>query len=455
MPGKRSTYTQFILVAAIYFCASASYLIVNGIGGGGLKDPSIAAQSNLIANIVSLVTGLFAGAFHNYLGPRISLLLGCIAYLFFGFSYLIYGWTNFKYIIYIAGAFFGLIITLFWTAQGSLMLSYPTEEHRSKYLTTFFVAFSASGAVGGILTFSLNFNNTGLSLGTATYWAAIAVAGLGVALVFLLRPNSALIRDDGTSVPEEKFQGWLVEVRGLSDTLRNRHILMLIPLFMFLGTYFTYITNCYNLSLFRIRTRGLNVIFFSVFGTIGSLAFGLFMRKCKLPTRQKGLLATLIFTTLICASWISAYFVQRPVKRGHTGEVVDFEQPYYWSIIIIYCIWGFLDSSLNAFGFWILGYLTNDTQKQARYTAFTRFLQSTGGVLSWGIDSAQVPYILELWVTFTFLILAMVSAATTITSIKFPKDTDSMETNSMNLSLEEETKYPSAKVQTEKTNYGV
>ncbi|KAJ1914175.1 hypothetical protein IWQ60_008908 [Tieghemiomyces parasiticus] len=453
--GKRSTYVQFVIVAAIYFFASASFLVVNGIGGGGLKDPSIAASANFLAGIASLVVGLFAGAIHNYLGPRLSLLVGCLSYAFFAFSYLIYMWTGAGFVIIIAGVFFGMTITLFWTAQGSLMLSYPTEEHRGKYLTTFFVSFSASGIVGGALTLALNFNNAAPTLGDTTYWVSTIMALVGAGLVLILKPNSGLIRDDGSSVPDDKFDGFLSEVRGIAETCTNKYMLLMAPMFVFLGTYFTYIANGYNFSLFRMRTKGLNIIFFSVAGMMGSLAFGAFMKRIKLDTRKKGLLVAAIYTTLICASWISASFVQGPVTRESELNIYDFTDAYYWKIVIIYITWGFLDASLNAFSFWIMGYVTSDPKKLARYTAFTRCLQGVGGVISWGIDSNKVPFIIELWITFGFLLIAMASAFISILAIPFPTETDSMDSNSMDISFEGTDEKFDAKGTNEKPSFSV
>ncbi|KAJ1976072.1 hypothetical protein H4R33_006520 [Dimargaris cristalligena] len=441
--GYRTTYVQFLIVAAIYFCASASYMVVNGVGGGGLVDSSVSARANFVSNIASSAVGLFSGAIHNYLGSRASLLIGAVAYVFFALSYFIYGLTGHAAIVYVAAVCFGLSITLFWTAQGSLMLSYPTEDHRGKYITTFFVAFSASGVTGGVLALALNFHSKFPTLGATTYLAAIAIGAVGVALVFFLRPASQLVQDNGHPLVVRKFEGWRHEIRGTGGIFTNKYMWLMTPLFIVLGTYFTYISNGYNFSLFTIRTRGLNATLFSICGMLGSLVFGYYMDHARLPMRLRGTVAAGAITVLLLASWVSAYFVQRPYPRldpdspaalAHVGH--DFSSGFYWATVLIYCTWGFLDSTLNAFSFWILGGVTSDPDELARFTGYTRCLQGLGGVLSWGLDSLRVAYVTELWVTFSLLLVGMAFAVATIRVLPLPNETDSMDVASVNVAFD-------------------
>ncbi|KAJ1928150.1 hypothetical protein IWQ60_002317 [Tieghemiomyces parasiticus] len=426
----RSTYAQFLIVAAIYFFAQASYMIVNGVGGGGLKDSSVAARSNFFANIASSVVGLFSGALHNYLGSRLALLIGCLAYMFYALSYFIYGMTGNPIIVFVAGICFGLSVTLFWTAQGSLMLSYPSEEHRGKYITTFFLAFSASGIIGGLMTIFLNLNSTSSELGVETYWAAIAAGAVGTILTFFLRPNSRLVRDDGGAVETVKFSGWRNEMGGMGKVFTNRHMLLLTPVFMVFGTYFTYISNGYNFSLFTIQARGLNATLFSVSGMAGSLVFGFFMDKVKLALRPRGFLVASVLTALICVSWISASFVQGSHTRESEHGIFGLNSSYYWSILIIYIIWGFLDSTLNAFSFWIMGGVTSDATELARFTGYSRCLQGLGGVLSWGLDTIKVPYIIMLWVSFALLLVGMAFSVFSIMILPQREEDSTFDTSS-------------------------
>ncbi|KAJ1981550.1 hypothetical protein H4R34_002036, partial [Dimargaris verticillata] len=288
--GTRSTYLQFLMIAVTFFCAHSSYLIVNAVGGGGLKDSSVSATANFISCIASAAIGLFAGAIHNFLGSRLSLLLGCASYTFFWVAYVIYCLTEFAPILYLAGVLFGLCMTLFWTAQNALMLTYPTGQYKGKYLSTFFLAFAASGVVGGVLILALNFESKGTGLGMTTYYVSIALATLGCGLTLLLKPNGSLIRDDGSPMEEQVFEGWMSELNGVKNIFTNKYIWLLTPVFIVLGMYFTYIANGYNLSLFTMRTRGLNLIFFSVSGMLGSLAQGWYFDNVKLANKPKGLL---------------------------------------------------------------------------------------------------------------------------------------------------------------------
>ncbi|KAJ1951971.1 hypothetical protein IWQ62_006327, partial [Dispira parvispora] len=279
----RSTYAQFIIVVLIFFCAHGSFLIINGVGGGGLKDPQVSAMGNMISSIAQCIIGFFAGAIYNILGPRMSLLLGMSAYLFFAVSFLICYLTEFPYIVHIAGAYFGLANPIFWTAQGTLMLTYPTEQNKGKYITTFFLGFSACGVIGGLLVYIMYLTGDGNGFGVPFYLASISTAALGTALVFTLKPDSALVRDDGSAVQKKEFDGLKSELKGVMGIFTSKHMWILTPVFMTLGMPFAYYSNVFNFALFRGDGKGMNMIFYSIFGMIGSLAFGYYVDHVKFP----------------------------------------------------------------------------------------------------------------------------------------------------------------------------
>ena len=59
-----------------------------------------------------------------------------------------------------AGAILGLSAGLLWTAQGSLMLAYPTESQKGKFIAIFWSIFNLGGVVGSSVSLGQNFHST-------------------------------------------------------------------------------------------------------------------------------------------------------------------------------------------------------------------------------------------------------------------------------------------------------
>ena len=58
-----------------------------------------------------------------------------------------------------AGAILGICAGLLWTAQGSLMLAYPTENQKGKFIGIFWSIFNLGGVVGAAVSFGQNFDS--------------------------------------------------------------------------------------------------------------------------------------------------------------------------------------------------------------------------------------------------------------------------------------------------------
>ncbi len=58
-----------------------------------------------------------------------------------------------------AGAILGICAGLLWTAQGSLMLAYPTESQKGKFIGIFWAIFNLGGVVGASVALGQNFDS--------------------------------------------------------------------------------------------------------------------------------------------------------------------------------------------------------------------------------------------------------------------------------------------------------
>ena len=49
---------------------------------------------------------------------------------------------------------------MLWTAQGSLMMAYPTEAQKGTFIAIFWAILSLGGVIGSAVAFGQNFNST-------------------------------------------------------------------------------------------------------------------------------------------------------------------------------------------------------------------------------------------------------------------------------------------------------
>ena len=58
-----------------------------------------------------------------------------------------------------AGAILGTCAALLWTAQGSLMLAYPTESQKGMFISIFWGIFNMGAVVGASVSLGQNFHS--------------------------------------------------------------------------------------------------------------------------------------------------------------------------------------------------------------------------------------------------------------------------------------------------------
>jgi MFS family permease len=150
IPCYASPPFQLALVAFVCFLCPGMFNAVNGLGGGGQFDQYVADNANVAVYATFSVVGFFAGTFANRLGIRLTLSFGGMGYFLYIASYLSYNHNKNSGFVIFAGALLGVCAGLLWTAQGAIMMSYPDEANKGRYISWFWMIFNLGGVIGSL-----------------------------------------------------------------------------------------------------------------------------------------------------------------------------------------------------------------------------------------------------------------------------------------------------------------
>lgn len=150
-PWYASPPVQLVIVSFVCFLCPGMFNALNGVGGAGLSDASASNKSNTALYSTFAVVGFFAGTVTNKLGIKVSLCIGGLGYSVYVGSFLSFSHNeNFGYPIF-AGALLGACAGLLWTAQGAIMMAYPPEQSKGRYISWFWMIFNLGGVIGGMV----------------------------------------------------------------------------------------------------------------------------------------------------------------------------------------------------------------------------------------------------------------------------------------------------------------
>jgi len=98
------------------------------------------------------VFGFFGGTFVNKLGVKWTLSFGGVGYCIYAISLLVSVHASVFGFNIFAGVWLGICAGLLWTAQGTIMVSYPIENKKGHYFAWFWGIFNLGAVVGSLVS---------------------------------------------------------------------------------------------------------------------------------------------------------------------------------------------------------------------------------------------------------------------------------------------------------------
>jgi MFS family permease len=408
--------TQVCILGFVCFMCPGLFNALNGLGAGGQVDSKTGSNANVALYSTFAAVAFFAGSINNTLGPRLTLLLGTTGYALYIGSWLA---TNIHpgagAFVIAAGAILGVCAGLLWTAQGSLMMAYPTEGQKGLFIAVFWAIFNLGGVVGASVAVGQNIHSTANAVGNGTYIGFLILTCLGVFLPMIMTNPNNMIRTDGTKVTAPRHPSWKTEIYGLWLTLKtDQYIILLFPLFFASNWFTTWQFNNYNGAIFNIRTRSLNNLLYWIAQIIGALLTAALLDQKKFKRRTRALAGWVILFIFVFFTHIWAYFYQKEYTRGTSyaaeNNRIDFKDPIYVGHCFLYIFLGMMDAMWQSYAYWIMGAMSNDPAKLAHFAGFYKSLQSAGAAGAWRADAVKIPYMNLLISTWTLLVAGLIFA---------------------------------------------
>jgi MFS family permease len=152
LPYYASPPFQLVLVALVCFLCPGMFNALGGLGGGGQVNADAANKANIALYSTFSVVGFFAGSIANRIGLRLTLSFGGFGYFIYAASFLSYNHNQNAGFVIFAGALLGVCAGLLWTGQGAIMMAYPPEAAKGRYISWFWMIFNLGAVIGGLVS---------------------------------------------------------------------------------------------------------------------------------------------------------------------------------------------------------------------------------------------------------------------------------------------------------------
>ncbi|RLV93780.1 hypothetical protein JA1_002180 [Spathaspora sp. JA1] len=393
-----SAMTQVVMLAFVVFMTPGMFNALSGIGAS-ISDKATSDNASVALYSTFATIGFFGGTICNTIGVRASLMLGGTGYALYAGSLLSFNHNENKGFVIFAGAFLGFCAALLWAAQGTIIMSYPTESTKGRAIMVFWVIFNLGAVIGSIIPLADNIENKGSSVNDGTFIAFIILMCLGSIIAFFMLPMSKVYKSDGTKVSGGKHPNWKKELVGLWKLLISEpRILLMFPMFFSSNWFYTYQFNDFNYGKFNIRTRSLNSLLYWFSQMVGAVIIGFILDWQRFRRSIRARIGFVLIFVIGLGIWGGGLKFQLSFTREQAESTppaftpLDYTDSAYIGPMFLYIFYGMFDAIFQSYIFWIMGALSNNPKKTALYAGFYKGIQSAGAAIAWRLDAIGVSY---------------------------------------------------------------
>jgi len=129
---------------------------------------------------------------------------------------------------------------------------------------------------------------------------------------------------------------------------------------------------------------------------IGSWMISLVLDSARFRRRTRAFAGWVILFAMVFIVHIWAYEYQKTYTRQSIppdAQKMDIYDPAYPAHVWLMIFYGLLDAMWQTTAFWLIGAMSNDTNKLAIYAGFYYSIQSAGAAGVWRMDAIGLPYL--------------------------------------------------------------
>ncbi|EGO00182.1 hypothetical protein SERLA73DRAFT_52878 [Serpula lacrymans var. lacrymans S7.3] len=380
------------MLGFVCFLCPGMFSALVGLGGGGQYNTKTAANSICAMYSTFAFFSFFTGSVNNKLGPRLTLVIGACGYsLYTASSLTVYIYPDAGDFVTTASVILGICASLLWAAQGSLVLAYPTEVQKGRFIAIFWATYNLGAVVGASISFGINSHSE--AFGSGTYIGFLVLTLIGVCIPFFMADPNKMIRTDGTKVARVQHPTWKHEFYSLYVTLKtDPFIVLLFPMFFASNYFYTWQFDDYSAALFNIRTRSLNNLVYWSCQIFGSIAIGLVLDTPRLRRRVRAFSGWAILLAMVFGVYGWAYYYQKGYTRAMATPTMDFSDKGYAAYCWLIIFYGLFGAMWETMAYWLMGAMSNDPAKLAVFSGFYKSILSAGAAVVWRADAMKLPF---------------------------------------------------------------
>ncbi|CAO3633178.1 unnamed protein product [Cunninghamella blakesleeana] len=436
-----SPLVQVSFMGFVCLCCPGIFNSLSGLGAGGGLSSNIALidTSNSLLYACFCISGFLSGSLVNKFGIKPCLTIGSLGYALYSASLWVYDVKQVSGFVIASGAILGLCAGVFWAAQGAIMMSYPDESNKGKFIAIFWALFNVGGILGSVISLGMNLSNDTGGVSTATYTAFVVIMLFGSVLsVFLANPTK-VIRSDGTHVTVSNHSTWKDELKGALHVWRERNMVLLFPAFIASNWFYSYQFRV-NSVYFNAPTRSLNGTMYWAMQIIASLLIGSLLDHKGFTRRKRALIAIALIFCFCLAVWIGGFIFQLTFNNDYK-DTIHWTSEKFGGPFVLYILYGFTDALYQSYLYWLMGAMSNDPSILSRYAGFYKALQSAGAAISFGIDAANIPLKWECLICWILIMISfppMFIVANSVSDTNVTEDVSTEDKKAYSISMDDE-----------------
>ncbi|KKY25268.1 hypothetical protein UCRPC4_g01907 [Phaeomoniella chlamydospora] len=267
------------------------YNVITFIGGAGQQTAYLSDVANIALYTVFTVFCLIAPACLNFFGLRATLCFGGFGYAAYAASLWCYNHTgNVPFVIF-GGCWCGLSAAFLWTAEGTAITAFASEDKKGLYVSIFWSIFQFGVVIGAAIPVGQNWNagtSNGSRVGDGTYVGLFVLMLCGAFLGLAMYPWQRIVREDGSRVMLERQKTFKEELISSYQVCRkNPWILFFWPMCWAVNYYVVYQNNDFNGIVFTVRGRALNTLLSAIVQIAAAWVLNLFTDKLPMKRRKR------------------------------------------------------------------------------------------------------------------------------------------------------------------------